>query len=114
MFQDKKTLPEGKDKHHGAITYIGSPIQFTFGDIGDDQRGAVIFYPDSNEFIHLKYPKAARFLEVKISEVVVPKFSSTPLGKEISQKYIQLVNDLPPLTVFSPSFLIFFSYFSLN
>ena len=34
----------------GSITYLGSPQQFHFGDVGDDARGILFYYPDQDRF----------------------------------------------------------------
>ena len=52
------------ESSRGSLTYVGSPMQFTFGDLGDDQRGFLVYSPEEDEFRLNVNPGAERFVRV--------------------------------------------------
>eukprot|EP01134_Creolimax_fragrantissima_P000347 CFRG0347T1 len=78
----------------GNVTYIGSPLQFSFSDLNDPQRGGVLYYPDTNTFTHVINPNAVVFLETSIESVIkaTGKKGLKMLKTQFAGKYIQVVS----------------------
>lgn len=86
-FHSHQTL-EQQDGTGGPVTYVGSPLQFNYGDINDEKRGAIIFEPNKNQFQLLENPHAIRFIELPISQVT--KKEKENLQEKVNGKFILL------------------------
>eukprot|EP00053_Salpingoeca_punica_P019974 m.205358 g.205358 ORF g.205358 m.205358 type:complete len:1174 (-) comp17758_c0_seq2:1679-5200(-) len=63
--QDALIVPASQ----GGITYVGSPLQFHFGDVDDTRRGGLVYWPQAHTFMHLANPHAERFVRLPASTV---------------------------------------------
>eukprot|EP00912_Choanoflagellata_sp_UC4_P002303 UC4_evm5s1447 len=73
----------------GQVTYVGSPLQFNYGEIGDYDRGVCIFDPCSDTFELIRNPYGNRFIAVEIGDIY--EGSTTPL-KNVVDKHVMLVD----------------------
>jgi recombinational DNA repair ATPase RecF len=69
----------------GTVTYVGSPMQQNFGDVGDDARGMVIYRPREDNFELLKNPHAVYFVSEKLSAFVE---AGTNPPEEFQRKFL--------------------------
>lgn len=69
-FANCKHVFSGHYHHHAShgknFTYVGSPMQFTFGDVGSTNRGGIVYDPQKNEWQLLVNPHAERYVEIDI------------------------------------------------
>ncbi|RGP58523.1 hypothetical protein FSPOR_11879 [Fusarium sporotrichioides] len=54
----------------GSVTYLGSPLQLTWGDLNDDQRGVVLFDPQTLKHELLINPYAVGYTTVEVERVL--------------------------------------------
>eukprot|EP01127_Copromyxa_protea_P023290 TRINITY_DN8687_c0_g1_i6.p1 TRINITY_DN8687_c0_g1~~TRINITY_DN8687_c0_g1_i6.p1 ORF type:complete len:991 (+),score=177.60 TRINITY_DN8687_c0_g1_i6:317-3289(+) len=78
------------------VTYVGSPLQFNFGDVGED-RGIVIYNSQTDSVRHMTNPHGRLYVNIPFS-----KFEKTlQEPEEYKDKYVSLVFDTtPPSQVF--------------
>lgn len=60
-FHLHQTLP-------GQFVYVGSPLQFNFGDAGDE-RGIVIYDTESDTFRHIVNPHCHAFRKINAADI---------------------------------------------
>lgn len=57
-FHKHQTIGDKKN-----VTYVGSPLQFNFGDV-EDERGVVIYHADTDTVEHIQNPHGKLFVKV--------------------------------------------------
>ena len=79
----------------GPITYVGSPMQFTFGDINDEDRGGILYYPNQDTFELKRNPKGVHFIEIPIDIALKSKKgkSFTEMKKKVEDKFVLLTGN---------------------
>lgn len=92
-----KNVFSGHFHHHvsyvnGKITYVGSPMQQNFGDVGDEKRGYVWYDPSQNRFELKINPHAVHFLrEFYQTLVALPSSPIRGSDNPYEGKFIQCV-----------------------
>lgn len=61
----------------GSLTYVGSPLQFNFGDLGDLNRGVLIYSPATDKFELIPNPDGVRFTQVQLEDVLKAKIGAS-------------------------------------
>jgi DNA repair exonuclease SbcCD ATPase subunit len=70
VFEPFKRTFMGHFHHHriygdrDQIMYVGTPLQLTFGDTGDERRGMVVYDVETNTSTHLANPHAVQFVRI--------------------------------------------------
>jgi recombinational DNA repair ATPase RecF len=76
----------------GGTTYIGAILQFNGGDIGDIEKGYMVYDPAANTFQQKLYPNADHFVQVEYQELlkdVVRRGKSDDVDEELSFQSLQ-------------------------
>ena len=79
----------------GPITYVGSPMQFTFGDINDEDRGGILYYPNQDSFELKRNPKGVNFIEIPIDIALKSKKGKafTEMKEKVEDKFVLLTGN---------------------
>ncbi|KAK1826924.1 P-loop containing nucleoside triphosphate hydrolase protein [Podospora conica] len=81
------------DKIKGSVTYLGSPLQLSWADLYDEQRGVVLFDPETLEHELLINPHAVGYTTVDLQQVL-----SGPVDEgAVTDKHVMLVGKLTHL-----------------
>ncbi|KAI1145023.1 P-loop containing nucleoside triphosphate hydrolase protein [Nemania diffusa] len=82
---DQHALPAGsKDRLKGSLTYLGAPLQMTWADLHDEDRGVVLLNPATLEHKLIINPHAIGYMTVQGSEVLNDAIdASTVKGKHV-------------------------------
>lgn len=91
----------------GSVTYLGSPLQLNWADLYDEQRGVVLFDPETLEHKLLINPHAVGYITVdleqvlsgQINESVVIDKHAMLIGKLTHLKYVTARDKLLSLGV---------------
>ncbi|KAI1435183.1 P-loop containing nucleoside triphosphate hydrolase protein [Xylaria sp. CBS 124048] len=76
--------PEGSEDLNGSLTYIGAPLQLTWADLCDENRGVILLNPATLEHELIVNPHAVGYITVQGSEVLADKIdASTVQNKHI-------------------------------
>lgn len=75
---------------HGSITYIGSPLQLTWADALDEQRGAILLDPHTLEHELVVNPYAVGYATVHVQDVL----DDTVDGDKIRDMHVMLLGEL--------------------
>ncbi|KAK4466212.1 hypothetical protein QBC42DRAFT_329252 [Cladorrhinum samala] len=103
----QKQISSKKDRLHGSITYLGSPLQLTWADLYDEQRGVVLFNPKTLEHELLVNPHAVGYTAVELQQVLDGTIDEAEvadkhvmiLGRLTNQKYVAARDKLLSLRV---------------
>ncbi|PTD09755.1 hypothetical protein FCULG_00008915 [Fusarium culmorum] len=63
-------LENNEEDLHGSVTYLGSPLQLNWGDLNDEQRGVVLFDPQTLQHELLINPHAVGYTTVDVQQVL--------------------------------------------
>ncbi|XEU97313.1 hypothetical protein FSHL1_002599 [Fusarium sambucinum] len=70
-FHSHQTITQrNKVNLNGSITYLGSPLQLNWGDLNDEQRGVVLFDPETLQHDMLINPYAVGYTAVDVEHVL--------------------------------------------
>lgn len=75
-FHSHQTIIQKQPRHNstvdmrGSITYLGSPLQLNWADLNDEQRGVVLFNPETLEHELLTNPHAVDYITADIHQVL--------------------------------------------
>ncbi|KAK4183371.1 hypothetical protein QBC35DRAFT_543907 [Podospora australis] len=111
-FHSHQTITQEASRHtedalRGSITYLGSPLQLSWGDLYDEKRGVVLFDPETLEHELLINPYGVdyttadlhRVLDGQIDESAVKDKHVMLLGKLTLSKYTTARDTLLSLQV---------------
>ncbi|KAF9778296.1 hypothetical protein IL306_004021, partial [Fusarium sp. DS 682] len=77
----------------GSITYLGSPLQLNWGDLYDEQRGILLFNPETLEHEMLINPHATSYTTADLEQVLNDQADKQAL----KDKHVMLLGDLSHL-----------------
>ncbi|KAK1246948.1 hypothetical protein MKX08_000750 [Trichoderma sp. CBMAI-0020] len=75
-FHSHQTIVQKQPRHNspadmrGSITYLGSPLQLGWADLNDEQRGVVLFNPETLEHELLINPHAVSYITADIRQIL--------------------------------------------
>lgn len=78
------------DRLQGSVTYIGSPLQLTWADLQDEQRGVVLLDPVSLQHELLVNPHAVDFVTAELDKVL----DGTLDSNGVVGKHVMLTGEL--------------------
>lgn len=84
--QSKKT----NDRLHGSVTYIGSPLQLTWADLWDEQRGVILLDPKTLDHELVVNPDAMGYMTIGVDEILNDNLDKAA----IHDKHVMLLGDL--------------------
>lgn len=77
----------------GSITYLGSPLQLNWADLNDEQRGVVLFNPETLEHELLVNPHAIQYITADIRQILDGQIDKGA----IEGKHVMLLGELTHL-----------------
>ncbi|KAM0511055.1 hypothetical protein ACHAPE_010259 [Trichoderma viride] len=77
----------------GSITYLGSPLQLNWADLNDEQRGVVLFNPETLEHELLINPHAVHYITADIRQILDGQIDKGA----IEGKHVMLLGELTHL-----------------
>ncbi|PKK50214.1 hypothetical protein CI102_4326 [Trichoderma harzianum] len=87
-FHSHQTIRNNVDLQ-GSITYLGSPLQLSWADLNDEQRGVVLFDPETLEHELLVNPHAVSYTTANIQQVLDGQVSKGA----VADKHVMLVGE---------------------
>lgn len=75
---------------HGSVTYVGSPLQLTWADLWDEQRGVILLDPETLEQELIVNPHSVGFVTVDVDEVLDMSVDPAIIGG----RHVMLLGDL--------------------
>ncbi|KAH9905379.1 P-loop containing nucleoside triphosphate hydrolase protein [Xylariomycetidae sp. FL2044] len=92
------THPSGVvDRLRGSVTYLGSPLQLSWADLYDENRGVVLLDPATLEHELIINPHAIGYITVHLSQIQNDKISP----EEVMGKYVMVLGELSRFTYLS-------------
>lgn len=88
--QKNMTQQTCNDHLRGSVTYIGSPLQLTWADLMDEQRGVILLDPESLRHEFMTNPYAAGFSTADVQHVL----EDTVDPATVQQKHVMLIGKL--------------------
>ncbi|KAL7928583.1 P-loop containing nucleoside triphosphate hydrolase protein [Trichoderma chlorosporum] len=88
-FHSHQTIRNHADLQ-GSITYLGSPLQLSWADLNDQQRGAVLFDPETLEHELLINPHAVHYTTADLQQVLDGQVDAGA----VAGKHVMLVGEL--------------------
>lgn len=89
--QPPDTPPASPDELlRGSVTYLGSPLQLTWADLWDEQRGVVLLDPETLDHELIANPHAVGYTTVGVKEVLGDAFDPAV----IRDKHVMLLGEL--------------------
>lgn len=85
LWQDSES-----DDLRGSITYLGSPLQLTWADLHDTQRGVLLFDPVTLDFELVPNPHAVGYVSAEITNVM----RNEAIRAEVADKHVMLLGEL--------------------
>lgn len=88
----REILDEGAEaaRLRGSVTYVGSPLQLTWADLWDEQRGVILLDPETLDHELLPNPNAVGFTTARVEEVL----DDAADQDAIQGKHVMLLGDL--------------------
>ncbi|KAI0184028.1 hypothetical protein EV127DRAFT_445341 [Xylaria flabelliformis] len=82
---NQHTSPDGcEDRLNGSVTYLGAPLQLTWADLSDEDRGVVLLNPATLEHELIINPHAIGYITAQGSEVLDDNIdASTVQGRHV-------------------------------
>ncbi|TRX91072.1 hypothetical protein FHL15_008054 [Xylaria flabelliformis] len=82
---NQHTPPDGReDRLNGSVTYLGAPLQLTWADLSDEDRGVVLLNPVTLEHELIINPHAIGYITAQGSEVLNDNIdASTVQGRHV-------------------------------
>ncbi|PSR75506.1 hypothetical protein BD289DRAFT_463995 [Coniella lustricola] len=74
----------------GSVTYIGSPLQLTWADLWDEQRGVILFDPETLEHELVPNPHAVGYTTAAVDQVL----DGSVDVDSVRGKHVMLLGDL--------------------
>lgn len=98
-FHSHQTIVQKQTRHkspvdmRGSITYLGSPLQLNWADLNDEQRGVVLFNPETLEHELLINPHAVNYITADICQILDGQIDNGA----IEGKHVMLLGELTHL-----------------
>ncbi|RYP82218.1 hypothetical protein DL769_001712 [Monosporascus sp. CRB-8-3] len=93
-FHSYQTILQVTKQQHrdlqGSVTYIGAPLQLTWADLFDTQKGVVLLDPESLEHELVINPHAVGYTTVEANEVLADRIGV----KEVQDKHVMITGKL--------------------
>ncbi|KAF4332956.1 hypothetical protein FBEOM_13229 [Fusarium beomiforme] len=86
----QKQVGTSKTDLQGSITYLGSPLQLNWGDLYDEQRGIVLFNPETLEHQMLVNPNVTSYTTADLEQVLNDQANI----EAVKDKHVMLLGDL--------------------
>ncbi|KAI1425008.1 P-loop containing nucleoside triphosphate hydrolase protein [Xylaria sp. FL1777] len=86
ILQSNQTVSQSKseDRLQGSIAYLGAPLQLTWADLLDEDRGVVLLDPATLEYKLIVNPHAVGYITIQDAEVLDENIdASTVQGKHV-------------------------------
>ncbi|RSL47923.1 hypothetical protein CEP54_013169 [Fusarium duplospermum] len=77
----------------GSVTYLGSPLQLSWADLYDEQRGVVLFDPETLEHELLVNPHAVGYITADLQQVLSDQVDEGA----VADKHVMLIGKLTHL-----------------
>ncbi|KAG4257574.1 hypothetical protein FPRO03_13836, partial [Fusarium proliferatum] len=77
----------------GSVTYLGSPLQLNWADLYDEQRGVVLFDPETLEHELLINPHAVGYITADLQQVLSGQLDE----RAVTDKHVMLIGKLTHL-----------------
>ncbi|KAF5695733.1 P-loop containing protein [Fusarium globosum] len=77
----------------GSVTYLGSPLQLNWADLYDEQRGVVLFDPETLEHELLINPHAVGYITADLQQVLSGQVDE----RAVTDKHVMLIGKLTHL-----------------
>ncbi|CAN8103517.1 unnamed protein product [Discula destructiva] len=74
----------------GSVTYVGSPLQLTWADLWDEQRGVILLDPETLEQEFIVNPYAVGFMTVDVNEALDGAIDP----RTINDRHVMLLGNL--------------------
>ncbi|KAH7157962.1 P-loop containing nucleoside triphosphate hydrolase protein, partial [Dactylonectria estremocensis] len=85
-----KQLGHNEDDLQGSVTYLGSPLQLTWADLDDEQRGVVLFDPETLQHKMLTNPHAVGYMTADLQQVLDGQVDESA----VTDKHVMLLGEL--------------------
>ncbi|KAK5988331.1 Cytochrome P450 monooxygenase [Cladobotryum mycophilum] len=97
-FHSHQTITQeqfGRNKVHlrGSVTYLGSPLQLSWADLYDEQRGVILFDPETLEHEMLINPHAVGYTTADLRQVLDGQVDEGV----VTDKHVMLIGELTHL-----------------
>ncbi|KAH7113695.1 hypothetical protein B0J13DRAFT_657007 [Dactylonectria estremocensis] len=97
-FHSHQTITQKRSGHNegdlqGSVTYLGSPLQLTWADLYDEQRGVVLFDPETLEHEMLTNPHAVGYVTADLRQVLDGQVDEGA----VTDKHVMLLGELTHL-----------------
>ncbi|KAL6906730.1 P-loop containing nucleoside triphosphate hydrolase protein [Trichoderma evansii] len=98
-FHSHQTIVQKQSSHNstvdmrGSITYLGSPLQLNWADLNDEQRGVVLFNPETLEHELLINPRAVDYITADIHQILDGQIDESV----VEGKHVMLLGELTHL-----------------
>ncbi|GFP56402.1 nuclease SbcCD subunit C [Trichoderma asperellum] len=98
-FHSHQTIVQKQTRHNstvdmrGSITYLGSPLQLNWADLNDEQRGVVLFNPETLEHELLTNPHAVDYITADVHQVLDGQIDKGA----VEGKHVMLLGELTHL-----------------
>lgn len=89
ILQQQQHNPEAT-RLQGSVTYVGSPLQLTWADLWDEQRGVILLDPEKLDHELIVNPYAVGYITVAVDEVL----GDAADPAVICGKHVMLLGDL--------------------
>ncbi|KAI0473021.1 P-loop containing nucleoside triphosphate hydrolase protein [Xylariaceae sp. FL0804] len=86
--------PEDPRRLQGSVTYIGAPLQLTWADLHDEQRGVLLLDPVSLEHQLIVNPHAVAYVTADLVDVLQGKVDP----ENVTDRHVMLVGALTRFT----------------
>ncbi|KAH7176402.1 hypothetical protein EDB81DRAFT_772574 [Dactylonectria macrodidyma] len=81
------------DHLRGSVMYLGSPLQLTWADLNDEQRGVVFFDPETLQHEMLINPYAVSYMTADLQQVLDGRVDE----RAVTDKHVMLLGELTRL-----------------
>ncbi|CAH0053628.1 unnamed protein product [Clonostachys solani] len=97
-FHSHQTITQERSNRHdvdlqGSITYLGSPLQLSWSDLNDEQRGVVLLDPETLEHEILTNPHAVGYTTADLRQVLEGQVDQDA----VVDKHVMLLGELTRL-----------------
>ncbi|KAM0252761.1 hypothetical protein ACHAQJ_007599 [Trichoderma viride] len=94
-FHSHQTIVQGLSRYdlRGSVTYLGSPLQLSWADLYDEQRGVVLFDPETLEHEMLINPHAVGYTTADVQQVLDDQVDDGA----VAGKHVMLLGELTHL-----------------
>lgn len=79
-----------RSHYEGSITYIGAPLQLTWADLFDTEKGVILLDPDTLEYELVQNPHAQGYMTVEAEDVLTDKICA----EKVHSKHVMITGKL--------------------